>query len=270
MSAPDRGRQPQGAGPAGVNAIPVAVPRLRSPRRGSLYQPPLYIEETHQGAANFVRDLPQDPSPIWYLTNECQRRHCNPEWDMRQDRAGKYICHVRIRGHFIRSDRMHDTPLESKSYIALKALEILRTWPTRMDSEEHARQRARDHSQQLDNRRHRRQLSVTPEEEDLAGVTPHRGTTADRARERAEFYEQVRRMMPGHTRATAESTQSFIEGLVAGARLADPAARDRSRSPHSPPAANYRERSPPRDRADPPPPYNPLPDHYRPNYNRRG
>jgi hypothetical protein len=263
MAAPP-GRQLRGIVPVGLNMYsqPTAKAAKVNPNTvpaGAPTQPRMQSSAPVYRASNAPVI-----GPTQLLSQECQRRRFNPEWVIRENHDGTIKCAVKLLQHTVSTNKTYPSLSVAKHSIAEKALKEIQNWPTATDV---AREYCRDHleSIRVNQEHHARSLAAAKSEEDIvmadvpaAGAREDRATRAtsrahdiDRAAEQARLLDQVQRMtrgaVPDGALDNPESTRMFFEGLLAGARLFDPAPRSRSRSPGLVNRAptGYRERSPP-------------------------
>ncbi|KAK3987082.1 hypothetical protein QBC44DRAFT_383568 [Cladorrhinum sp. PSN332] len=241
--------------------------------------------------------------PTQLLSQECQRRHFNPEWQEAVTPDGKYTCKVLLPKNVVVSDgKVYHDPVAAKQQAAVKALPIVRSWPigypTGMRVPEGPRMTfgftRRSRAPEVLRPRPSVQL-VKREDADtkMTGTESNRNNrdstndgndqkTGNRpnmplTREQTEFFEQMRRTigmtLPDPSKDSEEVQRAFLDGLALGSRLRrDRSSRSRSpRARRASPVRGYeRDRSPARVRLTPPPRYDrwtgrPHTDRWRPD-----
>ncbi|KAK4097953.1 hypothetical protein N658DRAFT_257012 [Parathielavia hyrcaniae] len=267
MPPPSAPRRTRRVVAMGFNAYSAPLSEPKLPAKPAQLKPVSQPSARYQrgGTSNMTQPT---MTPMQHLSQECQRRGFNPAWVIKEVRGNAITCAVKLRDMTIHGDETYRCSMTAKYAVAMKALPIVRNWP--ISSSEVGQQYRRYHAERTVVNEERRALArVAPKIEQgtvmadvpavdgrgaIATRIASRDHNLDSAAEQAEVLDQVRRMargaLPGHALGNGESARIFLEGLVAGvraARLFEPGARARSRSPASGSrsSASYRERSTP-------------------------
>ncbi|KAK4231690.1 hypothetical protein QBC38DRAFT_201672 [Podospora fimiseda] len=233
-------------------------------------------------------------APTQLLSQECQRRRFNPEWQERVTQDGMYTCKVLLPNNIVVGDgKVYSDPLIAKQRAATKALPIVRSWPTgyvggirvpegprlafnigrRPRAPEPPRPRPNSHVQQPKIEGARDAIMTGTES------SHEQQTNNFLTKEQTELFEKMCQTLeiklPDPTKDSEEVQRAFLEGLALGSRIRrNRSSRSRSRSPRacrtSTGRGYDRDRSPARGRLTPPPKYDrwtgrPHTDRWRPD-----